>query len=89
MPTYRVTRCDLVEPNVYSVGIGAEYTNKFKYFETRVSSTSTNEAEIVTRAWTALQESVSAWTGHVDTGNYLTGSTFTPQEDGTLVFSSN
>jgi len=85
MPTYRVTRCDLVEPNMYSVGIGAEYANKFKYFETRVSSMSTNEVEIVTLAWNALQESVSAWMGDVDAGNYLIGSTFIPQEDGTIV----
>jgi hypothetical protein len=89
MPTYRVTRCDLVEPNVYSVGIGAEYAHKFKYFETRVSSLSTNEADIVTLAWNALHESVSAWIGRVDAGNYLTGSTLTPADDGTLVFSSN
>ena len=46
---------------------------------------STNEVEIVTLAWNALQESVSAWMGDVDAGNYLIGSTFIPQEDGTIV----
>lgn len=87
MPTYRVTKCEQLGDSLYSVGIGAEYDVKFKYFETQVSSTSTIETEIVTTGWNALQGSISQWIANVDAGNYLTGSSLTPQEDGTLIFS--
>lgn len=91
MTVYRVSVCEPVQglENTYRVGFAVEHMDKVKFVQTNISSLATTEVGIITEAWAVLKNEIDTWIGRVDVGNYLTGSTFTPQEDGTLVFSSN
>lgn len=91
MPTYRVTKCDPVKGMVdtYEVGVSAEHENKFKYFQGVVTTSTITEKDIIQTAWAMLEPEIYAWIARVNSGDYYVGSIFTPQEDGTLVFSSN
>ena len=87
--TYVVTKLNVFD-TVYDVGISVQHKGKFKIFESQLSKTSEmTNFEAVTTAWTLLKDDVNVWIARIDVGDDLTGVLFTPQEDGTLVFSSN
>jgi len=85
--TYVIVKFNALE-NAYDVGISVQHRGRFKVFEVEIAQASqvvSTNVEIVTSAWTLLKNDISNWIDRVNAGQYLAGSEFVPQEDGTLV----
>lgn len=75
--------------DTYTVYILVRYKAMDKIFKsemTRVATEDLSDLDICERAWPQVQSLIQKWTDQIDTGTYLIGKTFEPQEDGSLQF---
>lgn len=73
------------DSNVYHVAFTIDYKQKYIMMKTDTPDVG-NVYVSCQNAWDTLQPQVESWKQQVDSGDYIIESTFTPQEDGSLVF---
>lgn len=85
--TYRIL---LVERSSETARIvfQVEYMGKAKQFDTTVPITDSTvpDAVLCTQAWQVVTNDAQIFISQVSNGTYLNGSSFVPQEDGSLIF---
>jgi len=84
--TYRIIQIEEQSPGVYYLNFQVEYMMKVKMFSCTLTTTSTTQAQICTEGWALIKDDVQVFITQVTNGTWLQGSSFVPQDDGTLIF---
>jgi hypothetical protein len=83
--TYRVIEIeDMGEQS--KVVFQVQYMTKYKILTTTIPTDGETQAQMCTRAWQDVKDQAALFVTQVTNGTYLLGSTFTPQDDGTILF---
>lgn len=84
--TYRVVHIAPVSDTETKVVIQVEYMDKTRQFESLVGTGTKTQSQLCTEAWQLVKDKVQIFVSQVTNGTYLQGSTFVPQDDGSILF---
>jgi hypothetical protein len=83
--TYRVIEIEQIGDQS-KVIIQVGYMGKYKILTSTIPTDGQTQAQLCTLAWQNVKSEADLFVTQVTNGNFLIGSVFTPQEDGTILF---